>query len=158
LPEVPNAESFDPVPDVEAFIAGTGAAIRVQGDSAHYTPSTDTITMPDRERFFATTTASAEQNWYAILLHELVHWTGADHRLARTFGRRFGDEAYAMEELVAELGSAFLCGDLGLSVNPRPDHACYLASWLKVLKGDNRAIFTAASAAAKAAEWLGETG
>ena len=60
-----------------------------------------------------------------------------------------------MEELVAELGSAFLCGDLGLSVTPRPDHACYLASWLKVLKGDNRAIFTAASAAAKAAEWLG---
>ncbi len=156
LPEVPEAEAFDPVPDVEAFIAATGAAIRIQGDSAHYTPSTDTITMPDRERFFATTTASAEQNWYAILLHELVHWTGADHRLARTFGKRFGDEAYAMEELVAELGSAFLCGDLGLSVTPRPDHACYLASWLKVLKDDNRAIFTAASAAAKAAEWLGE--
>lgn len=57
---------------------------------------------------------------------------------------------------VAELGAAFLCGDLGLSVTPRPDHACYLASWLKVLKGDNRAIFTAASAAAKAAEWLDE--
>ena len=68
------------------------AAIRIQGDSAHYTPSTDTITMPDRERFFTTTTASAEQNWYAILLHELVHWTGADHRLARTFGKRFGDD------------------------------------------------------------------
>lgn len=57
---------------------------------------------------------------------------------------------------IAELGSAFLCGDLGLSATPRPDHACYLASWLKVLKGDNRAIFTAASAAAKAAEWLRE--
>lgn len=156
LPEVPEAEALDPVPDVEAFIAATNAAIRVHGDSAHYTPSTDTITMPDRERFFATTTASAEQHWYTILLHELVHWTGADYRLARTFGKRFGDEAYAMEELVAELGSAFLCGDLGLLVTPRPDHACYLASWLKVLKGDNRAIFTAASAAAKAAEWLGE--
>ena len=156
LPEAPEAEAFDPIPDVEAFIAGTGATIRIQGESAHYTPSTDTITMPDRERFFATDTASASQNWYAILLHELVHWTGADHRLARTFGKRFGDEAYAMEELVAELGSAFMCCDLGLSVTPRPDHACYLASWLKVLKGDNRAIFTAASAAAKAAEWLGE--
>jgi antirestriction protein ArdC len=152
LPEVPDAEAFDPVPDVEAFIAATGAAIRIRGDSAHYTPSIDTITMPDRERFFATTTASLAQNWYAILLHELVHWTGADHRLARTFGKRFGDEAYAMEELVAELGAAFLCGDLGLSVTVRPDHACYLASWLKVLKGDNRAIFTAASAAAKASE------
>ena len=156
LPEVPETEAFDPVPDVETFIAGTKAAICIQGESAHYTPSTDTITMPDRELFFATDTASAAQNWYAILLHELVHWTGADHRLARTFGKRFGDEAYAMEELVAELGSAFLCGDLGLSVTPRPDHACYLASWLKVLKGDNRAIFTAASAATKAAEWLGE--
>jgi antirestriction protein ArdC len=156
LPEVPDAEPFDPIPDAEAFIASTGAAIRIQGESAHYTPSTDTITMPERERFFATDTASAAQNWYAILLHELVHWTGADHRLARTFGKRFGDEAYAMEELVAELGSAFLCGDLGLSITPRPDHACYLASWLRVLKGDNRAIFTAASAAAKAAEWLGE--
>jgi antirestriction protein ArdC len=154
LPEVPEAEAFDPIPDVEAFIAATGAVIRIQRDSAHYTPSTDTITMPERERFFATDTASAVQNWYAILLHELVHWTGADHRLARTFGKRFGDEAYAMEELVAEVGSAFLCGDLGLSVTPRPDHACYLASWLKVLKGDNRAIFTAASAAAKAVEWL----
>ena len=156
LPEVPEAEAFDPIPDVEAFIVATGAAIRIQGDSAHYTPSTDMITMPDRERFLTTDTASAGQNWYAILLHELVHWTGADHRLARTFGKRFGDEAYAMEELVAELGSAFLCGDLGLSVTPRPDHACYLASWLKVLKSDNRAIFTAASAAAKAAEWLSQ--
>ncbi|MGE4304968.1 MAG: zincin-like metallopeptidase domain-containing protein [Novosphingobium sp.] len=87
-------------------------------------------------------------------MHELIHWSGADHRLARTFGKRFGDDAYAMEELVAELGSAFLCGDLGLSTSPRPDHASYLASWLKVLKADNRAIFTAASAAAKAAEWL----
>ncbi|MCP5385180.1 MAG: peptidase, partial [Altererythrobacter sp.] len=112
------------------------------------------ITMPDRERFFATASGSAAQNWYATLMHELIHWSGADHRLARTFGKRFGDDAYAMEELVAELGSAFLCGDLGLSTSPRPDHASYLASWLKVLKADNRAIFTAASAAAKAAEWL----
>jgi antirestriction protein ArdC len=88
------------------------------------------------------------------LLLELVHWTGADHRLARTFGKRFADEAYVVEELVAELGSAFLFGELGLSVTPRPDHARYLASWFKALKGDNRAIFTAASLAAKASEWL----
>ena len=94
--------------------------------------------------------------WTLCRYRHKSHWTGADHRLARTFGKRFGDEAYAMEELVAELGSAFLCGDLGLSVTPRPDHACYLASWLKVLKGDNRAIFTAASAAAKAAEWASD--
>ena len=154
MPKVPDGEDFDPIPQADSFVAGTGASVRIHGDSAHYTPSTDTITMPDRERFFTTSSGSAAQNWYATLLHELVHWTGADHRLARTFGKRFGDDAYAMEELVAELGSAFLCGDLGLSTSPRPDHASYLASWLKVLKADNRAIFTAASAAAKAAEWL----
>ena len=74
--------------------------------------------------------------------------------LARTFGKRFGDEAYAMEELVAELGSAFLCGDLGLSVTPRPDHACYLASWLKVLKQDSRAVITAAAKAQAVADYL----
>jgi len=157
MPDVPDGEDFDPIPQADVFVSATGATVRISGDSAHYTPSTDTITMPDRERFFATANASAAQNWYATLLHELVHWSGADHRLARTFGKRFGDDAYAMEELVAELGSAFLCGDLGLSASPRPDHASYLASWLKVLKADNRAIFTAASAAAKAAEWLGET-
>ncbi len=119
LPEVLEAEAFDPVPDVEAFIALNGAAIRIQGESAHYTPSADTTTMPDRKRFFTTDTTSPVQNWYAILLHELVHRTGADHRLARTFGKCFGDEAYAMEELVAELG---------LSVTPRPEHSCCLAS------------------------------
>jgi antirestriction protein ArdC len=106
LPEVPEAEAFDPIPDVEDFIAATGAAIRIRGESAHYTPSSDTITMPERERFFTTASASAELNWYATLLHELVHWTGADHRLARTFGKRFGDEAYAMEELVALSGQS----------------------------------------------------
>ncbi|WP_228243346.1 ArdC family protein [Porphyrobacter sp. GA68] len=154
LPEVPDGEDFDPIPQADAFVSATGAAVHINGDSAHYTPATDAITMPDRERFFATASGSAAQNWYATLLHELIHWSGADHRLARTFGKRFGDNAYAMEELVAELGSAFLCGDLGLSASPRPDHASYLASWLKVLKADNRAIFTAASAAANAAEWL----
>lgn len=154
LPYASAAEDFDPIPGADAFVEATGAAIRIQGESAHYTPITDTITMPEKRLFFATASGNAGQNWYATLLHELVHWSGAEHRLARTFGKRFGDEAYAMEELVAELGAAFLCADLGLSSSPRPDHASYLASWLKVLKSDSRAIFTAASAAAKAAEWL----
>lgn len=88
----------------------------------------------------------------ATLLHELVHWSRSDHRLGQTFGKQFGDDAYAMEELVAELGSAFLCGDLSLSTSPCPDHARYLASWLKVLRANHRAIFIAASAAAKASE------
>jgi len=154
MPQLPETEAFDPIPNADAFVADTGATVRIHGDSAHYTPFTDTITMPDRKLFFGTETGTAGQNWYATLLHELVHWSGAEHRLARTFGKRFGDEAYAMEELVAELGSAFLCADLGLSSEPRPDHAGYLASWLKVFKADNRAVFSAASAAAKAAEWL----
>lgn len=154
IPDAPQGEEFDPIPQAQAFVERTGANVRIQGESAHYTPSTDTITMPDRERFFTTASGSASDNWYATLLHELVHWSGADHRLARKFGKRFGDEAYAMEELVAELGSAFLCGDLGLSTSPRPDHASYLASWLKVLKANKRAICTAASAAAKAADYL----
>ncbi len=106
LPEVPDGEDFDPILQADAFVAGTGASVRIHGDSAHYTPSTDTITMPDRERFFATASGSAAQNWYATLMHELIHWSGADHRLARTFGKRFGDDAYAMEELVALSGQS----------------------------------------------------
>ena len=127
MPETPDGEDFDPIPQADAFVSATGAAVRINGDSAHYTPATDTITMPERERFFATASGSASQNWYATLLHELVHWSGADNRLARTFGKRFGDDAYAMEELVAELGSAFLCGDLGLLVRRKDCTICHTA-------------------------------
>jgi antirestriction protein ArdC len=83
-----------------------------------------------------------------------VHWTGHASRNAREFGKRFGDRAYAFEELVAELGAAFLCADLGITPEPREDHAAYLAHWLKVLKEDKRAIFTAAAAAQRAADTL----
>lgn len=103
---------------------------------------------------FASSATPSPQLIMAASIVRPGYWSGAEHRLARTFGKRFGDQAYAMEELVAELGAAFLCTDLRLSSSPRPDHARYLASWLKVLKADNRAIFTAASAAVKAAEWL----
>jgi antirestriction protein ArdC len=88
------------------------------------------------------------------LLHELTHWSGAETRCDRTFGERFGDDAYAMEEMVAELGAAFLCGDLGITAEPRADHADYIGHWLRILKADRKAIFTAASAANKAAEYL----
>jgi antirestriction protein ArdC len=91
----------------------------------------------------------------ATLAHELTHWTKHDRRLARDFGRqRHGDEGYAREELVAELGSAFLCADLGITPEVREDHAAYIASWLTVLKGDKRFIFTAASHAQRAADYL----
>ncbi len=88
------------------------------------------------------------------LLHELTHLAGHETRCNRQFGKRFGDQAYAMEELVAELGAAFLCADLGISDATRADHAQYLDSWLRVLKADKKAIFTAASKASQAAEFL----
>ena len=110
--------------------------------------------MPERERFLGTDTSTPTEAYYGTLLHELTHWTGHKKRCEREFGKRFGDEAYAMEELVAELGSAFLCADIGISPQPRPDHAAYVDHWLKVLKADKKAIFTAASQASKAADFL----
>ena len=89
-----------------------------------------------------------------MLLHELIHWTAAPHRLARDLGERYGKHAYAMEELVAELGAAFLCGTLGVSNEPRPEHAAYLKSWLEALKHDRKAIFIASSKAQQAVDYL----
>ncbi|MAY19956.1 MAG: peptidase [Erythrobacteraceae bacterium] len=144
----------DPIASAEAFISATGAKISEGGDRAFYSIREDAITMPDRFRFIDTKSGTATEAWYATLLHELTHWTGASHRLDRTFGERFGDDAYAMEELVAELGAAFLCGDLGISAEPRADHAAYIDSWLRILKGDRKAIFAAASAASRASEFI----
>jgi antirestriction protein ArdC len=91
---------------------------------------------------------------YGTLLHELTHWTGHKSRCDREFGKRFGTNAYAAEELVAELGASFLCAGLGLAIEPRLDHAQYINSWIRLLKSDKRAIFTAASKASQAVEWL----
>lgn len=148
----------DPIASAEGFVASTGATISERGDRAYYSIREDAITMPDRYRFIDTKSGTATEAWYATLLHELTHWTGASHRLDRQFGERFGDDAYAMEELVAELGAAFLCGDLGISAEPRADHAAYIDSWLRILKGDRKAIFAAASAASRAAEFLSGLG
>jgi antirestriction protein ArdC len=95
------------------------------------------------------------ESYYATLLHELTHWTRHETRLNREFGRkRWGDAGYAAEELVAELGAAFLSADLGISSEPRDDHSAYLATWLEVLKTDKRAIFTAAAYAQRAADFI----
>jgi antirestriction protein ArdC len=150
----PDDNRVDPIESAEAFVCATGAKISEFGDRAFYSIREDAITMPDRYRFIDTKSGTATEAWYATLLHELTHWTGASHRLDRTFGERFGDDAYAMEELVAELGAAFLCGDLDISAEPRSDHAAYIDSWLRILKGDRKAIFAAASAANKASEYL----
>jgi antirestriction protein ArdC len=124
------------------------------GERAFYRPADDIIQMPERERFLGTETSTPTEAYYGTLLHELTHWTGAKKRCDREFGKRFGDQAYAMEELVAELGAAFLCADLGISVTPRQDHAAYIDNWLSVLKADKKAIFTAASKAAQASDYL----
>jgi antirestriction protein ArdC len=126
----------------------SGADIQHGGNKAYYMPALDVVQLPLVVQFKST------EDYLATKAHELIHWTGNETRLNRTYGKRFGDEAYAVEELVAELGGAFLCAALGISDSPRDDHASYLASWLKVLKADKKAIFTAASAASKAADYV----
>ncbi len=152
--ELPDNVLFDSLERGEAFAASTGAVIEEGGDQACYIPAMDVIRMPERRRFIGTDTASAGEAFYGVLCHELIHWAGAKTRLDRDLSGRFGTESYAIEELIAELGSAFLCGDLGIAPEPRIDHACYLKSWLSVLKSDKKAIFTAASKASEAANWL----
>lgn len=145
----PRSEELQRIARAEAFFAATKAVIRNSGTQAYYSISSDHVQMPPFEIF------RDAESYYATLAHESTHWTRHEKRLNREFGRkRFGDEGYAMEELVAELGAAFLCADLELTPEVRDDHASYLASWLKVLKNDPRAIFTAASHAQRAADFL----
>lgn len=152
--DLPHEPAFTTLERAELFATATGATIEEIGDEACYIPSRDLIRMPERRRFTGTETTGAAESFYSTLCHELVHWSGAKHRLDRNLEGRFGKQAYAMEELVAELGAAFLCGDLGIAPEPRIDHAQYLAHWLSVLKSDKRAIFSAASKASEAANWL----
>lgn len=146
------AKTLDPVQRIahaEAFIAATGARVDHGGNRAFYRICEDRIQMPPFQAF------RDAGSYYATLAHETVHWTRHESRLNRDFGRkRWGDEGYAMEELVAELGSAFLSSDLSLTPEVMPDHAAYVASWIKVLKEDKRAIFTAAAHAQRAADFL----
>ncbi len=152
--ELPDSATFDPIEQAEQFAKATGARIEEGGDRACYIPSADMIRMPERRRFTGTETTTPAEGFYSTLCHELVHWSGAKSRLDRDLTGRFGSESYAVEELIAELGAAFLCGDLAITPEPRTDHACYIANWLKVLKDDKHAIFTAASKASQAANWL----
>lgn len=151
---VPVESSVAALDAVEAFVSATGAKVVEAGAQAFYSPAADSITMPVRERFKDTESASATEHFYGVLMHELVHWTGAKARCDRDLTGRFGSNAYAFEELVAELGSAFLCGDLNIIAEPRADNIEYVRHWLTVLRGDKKAIFTAASLSRKAAEFL----
>ena len=145
----PPKEKIECIEHAESFFRNTHADIKSGGNRAYYAMDADYVQMPPLEAF-----RDAESH-AATRAHEMTHWTRHQSRLNREFGRkRWGDEGYAMEELVAELGSAFLCADLNITPEIREDHAAYIGNWLKVLKDDKRAIFSAASHASKAAEYL----
>lgn len=128
------------------MIEASGVDFRIGGERAFCAPAEDFVRVPPQPAFFA------QVNYYRTCLHELTHATGHPARLDRKLTTGFGTRDYAREELVAELGSAFLCAALG--IHPTVRHADYLASGLDVVRDDERAIFRAASAASKAADWL----
>jgi antirestriction protein ArdC len=125
-----------------------GLQVRDGGNRAFYRPDTDAVYMPGFVQF------AEPKAYYSVLAHETTHWTSHVSRCDRQLGKRFGDEAYAMEELIAELGSAYTMAHLELELAPRVDHAQYIASWLRTLRNDKRAVFSAASQAQKAADYL----
>lgn len=153
-PAIEERPMFDRIAYAEKVVSATGADIRKSAMGAFYHRSQDYIGMPEALSFIDTKTSTAQENYYSTLFHELTHWTGAENRLSRTKGKKFGDEAYAYEELVAELGAAFLCAATGISAEPRADHAQYLASWLKALKNDKSFLFSAASQSQKALDFI----
>jgi antirestriction protein ArdC len=136
------------IESAEQFFRCVNARVAHQGNRAFYSPADDTITLPPFSAFFTPT------DYYSTRVHETGHWTSKADRCNRELGKRFGDNAYSVEELIAELTAAFTLAHLGLSSEPRPDHAQYIASWLRVLKADKRAIFTASSKAQQAADYL----
>lgn len=157
----PQVESAEPVglPEridiAEKFIENTKAAIQYDGGTRnYYRHNTDSIHIVADALWIGSPTQSPTEAKYSTIFHELGHWTGHQSRLNRDMGKRFGDQKYAMEELVAELTAAFTCADLAITDGPRRDHADYLANWLEVMENDPRAIFTASSEASKAHAFL----
>jgi len=143
----PANPPFAPIAMAEQLVTGSGATIRHQGYRAFYTPASDIIFIPEKTDF------NGAMGYYQTLLHELCHWTGHISRLDRSLGRRFGEESYAVEELIAELGASFLSAH-GHIDGHLQHAAAYLASWLEVLQRDKKAIFVAAALAQKACDFL----
>jgi antirestriction protein ArdC len=148
----PKADPDTPIEQriesAEQFFSRINARVVHQGNRAFYSTFDDSITLPPFAAFYTPV------DYYSTRAHETGHWTSQASRCNRELGKRFGDNAYSVEELIAELTAAFTCAHLGLSTEPREDHAQYLASWLRVLKADKRAIFTAASKAQQAADFM----
>lgn len=145
----PKLSHNERIAHADAFFTGIGVQIRDGGNRAFYRPSApEAVYMPGFDQF------PDRVDYYSVLAHESTHWTSHASRCDRQLGGRFGDDAYAMEELIAELGSAYTMARLELELTPREDHAQYIQSWLRVLRADKRAIFTAASQAQQAADYL----
>src|ERR1700745_681184 len=146
------APQLDPVARIdraEKFFGDCKATIRHGGNRAYYAQEIDYVQMPPFESF------RDAESYYSTLAHEMTHWTKHPSRLARDLGRKqWGDEGYAQEELVAELGAAFLCANLELASDPREGNASYIATWLEVLRNYSRCIIKAAAHAQRAADYL----
>lgn len=142
----PPESDFNPITACKQFIANTGATITHGGNAAFYMPSHDAIKLPNKSAFHS------PANYYATAFHELTHWTGHKSRCDRELGSKFGNPLYAFEELVAEMGAAYLCADHQLQ--GELCHAGYIQSWIKALRDSDKAIFKAASLAQKAADYL----
>jgi antirestriction protein ArdC len=147
-PEQSSTVTADHAAAIHALAAARGITVQHGGDSAFYLPSMDYVSLPKPEQFKTAT------GYAATLAHELTHATGHGDRLDRDLTGTFGSPQYAREELVAELGSAMLCAELGFSTEHVESHAAYLDSWLSLLRSDDRAIFTASKAADTACDWL----
>ena len=147
VPEIPDVNPDERDAACDAWFDSLGIDIRYGGERAYYAPGPDRIQMPPFQTF------ESAPAFFSTLAHESVHSTGHRDRLDRSFGAR-GTPAYAREELVAELGSAFLCADLGIASSPRADHASYVGSWLELLEDEPRAVFDAATQAQQAVEFL----
>ena len=146
---VPQLDPVARIERAENFFAASKATIRHGGNRAYYAQEIDYVQMPAFESF------RDAESYYSTLAHEMTHWTKHPARLARDLGRKqWGDEGYAQEELVAELGAAFLSAELELETEPRTDNASYIANWLEVLRHDTRFVFKAAAHAQRAADYL----
>jgi antirestriction protein ArdC len=154
MPDTPTTSLVERHAAADEFFAATGADVRHGGERACYRPSQDFIQMPDERLFRGSQYGTRKEDYYCVLAHYTTHWTAHEARLKRELGKRFGDHQYAAEELIAELGSAFICAELGISPQPRLDHAQYLKHWLEMMKADSRAIFSAAARAQEAVTYL----
>ena len=148
IDEIDHTKLEQPNTLADDLAARAGCDVRFSDpDRAFYSPGHDFVNMPRATQF------DTVENYAATLLHELTHWTGHGSRLDRNFSRN-GLKDYAREELVAELGAAMMCGSIGITPEPLPDHAKYLSVWMERLKDEPKTIFSAAADAGRAAEWI----